>query len=235
MGFWGYWWAVFKTACRHSFGGTQNVLFGAFILLGVAAKAFPPLAPMTQALSTVEVAVMVMASIVGVRLVLSPYWMHQEQRRTIRALHQGAPISDLHAYLVEPHVTISECLLQVFCVEVRNTGIGPLANCQAWVSILQEDTGGGLGEYPASSPFRLRNGEMRCLPLFTTDHDDGGAPAHPVSFFDFQGDWRELKNNPKLPPMGYRVTLRIVSDSTPTRSLPLRLSHDGRDWSLRLT
>jgi hypothetical protein len=86
MAFWRYWWSVFKLAWRHSFSATQNIIFAAFLLVGIASKAIPGLSSMTEAVAGWQVAALILAGIVGVRLILAPFWLAQELRDRVETL-----------------------------------------------------------------------------------------------------------------------------------------------------
>ena len=83
QGFFRYWGLVFWTAFRHSSSLAQNVLFGLLVAGGLLAWLVPPIkAAMKRAeldMTGWEMAGMVLTTIFGVRLLLAPYWIYQEQ------------------------------------------------------------------------------------------------------------------------------------------------------------
>ena len=88
-----YLWLVIKTAWRHSFHAAHSVILGLIIAGGLLSYFVPRVHVMVD-LHGWQVATVVLGSIIAVRLILAPYWIWQEQERSIielRADRQSLP------------------------------------------------------------------------------------------------------------------------------------------------
>jgi hypothetical protein len=77
---WHYYRDVARMAFSHSVERAHAIIFLAITIVGVTAYFVPGL---HMNMEGPEIAALVLASIVGPRLVMAPYWLHQEQERRI--------------------------------------------------------------------------------------------------------------------------------------------------------
>jgi hypothetical protein len=74
-----YIWLVLRVAWRHSFHSAHAILLGLIIGIGLLTY-FVPQIKVVVDLHGWQVAALVLGSIVGVRLVLAPYWLWRDQQ-----------------------------------------------------------------------------------------------------------------------------------------------------------
>ena len=74
-----YIWLVLRVAWRHSFHSAHSILLGLIIGIGLLTYFVPQIKFMVD-LHGWQVAASVLGSIVGVRLVLAPYWLWRDQQ-----------------------------------------------------------------------------------------------------------------------------------------------------------
>lgn len=141
---------VVVVAFRHSLSITQNIIFVAVLLVGLVIWYAPgphmgvDLTVWLPTLSGWRIAFMVTALIVGGRLMLAPYWLHQELQATIaeqRALLETDTVSQNslhHAVQIEFQQTEPFMRRKVFSagnarfevyVKITNAGNGFLSEC----------------------------------------------------------------------------------------------------------
>lgn len=89
MGLFRFYGLVFRTAFTHSLSLAQDALFFAILVVGAAiwlAPSFHMTIDLTFAPNGWEVATITFGSILGLRLLLAPYWIWREQREQITNL-----------------------------------------------------------------------------------------------------------------------------------------------------
>jgi hypothetical protein len=91
MGFFRYVWRIAAVAFSHSLSIAQDVIFGTVIVLEFIVYLAPgphigiDFGQWSLAMSAWQIAAIVAAIIFGLRLILAPYWIYQEQQATIVA------------------------------------------------------------------------------------------------------------------------------------------------------
>ncbi len=160
-------------------------------------------------------------------------WL-KEQRRASKP--PKPTVSDIQVFPA-PHydIDVREHVLQVFSVIVRNTSERHLKGCQLFWNVVWE--GGSLLTMemnPAARPFDLRPDEARRFPILTTNFDDATAGIRPSQAFLTLDGWRQLQNNPELAPGTYTFALHVLSEDTTRATNTLMVSHDGKDWTVRV-
>jgi hypothetical protein len=81
-----YLWLVLKTACRHSLHATHGVILVLIILAGIVTSTVPQVEVLVD-LHSWQVAVVVLALIIAVRLFLAPYWIWKDDQSRLAILH----------------------------------------------------------------------------------------------------------------------------------------------------
>jgi hypothetical protein len=99
-----YYWKILATAFSQSLDTAQAIIFVIIIVAGIVTYLFPGV-KMTADLNGWQVSAIVLGSIITVRLLLAPYWIHKEQVAKIRDLCNklANPALDLHRRQVEAH------------------------------------------------------------------------------------------------------------------------------------
>src|SRR5579862_630334 len=117
MGFFRYYRRVLRVAFTHSLDIAQAAIFVSVILIGAAAYLLPlfgmpiDLRRWIEALTGWQVAAGVFGTIVAVRLVLAPYWIHQELEQTRASVDKRkAARAQLQKFYVELGQLLSEKL-----------------------------------------------------------------------------------------------------------------------------
>lgn len=101
MGFFRYYARVFRVAASHSLSITQDVIFGTILIVGLGAlflRRFGMILNVANWLLTIsswQIAVGVLMSIVAIRLLMAPYWIHKETTSQIEDLKNETIILEI--------------------------------------------------------------------------------------------------------------------------------------------
>ncbi len=90
MQFLRYWGCVLWTAFRHSFLTSEHVLMGMVIVVGLVGWEWPQIERVIEGqhvdIHGWQATALALLGVFGARLLLAPYWMHQEQATKVRRL-----------------------------------------------------------------------------------------------------------------------------------------------------
>ena len=85
MGFFRYWCLVLQMAWTHSLGRASDVILSLVILLGLSTF-FVPTIHMGIDVNGWQIAAIVLGCIVGLRLLVAPYWIHKSDKAILEEL-----------------------------------------------------------------------------------------------------------------------------------------------------
>ena len=132
-----YWWLVLRTALSHSLTVAQDIIFILLIVTGLAAWKIPVvktvLAKADIDIGGWQIATIVLGTIVGIRLVMSPYWIYQEQAVTITSLSKRLQ-NRLSKKQVREQVGRFMERGKRILVAIHNDGVLPEQEMQNWDS-----------------------------------------------------------------------------------------------------
>lgn len=127
-----YYRTLLCVAFRHSLGAAQGVVYLLVIAVGFVTWLHPPLRGSVD-MTSWQVAAIVLGSIVAIRLLLAPYWMHQQQQAKLDA----ATKRDGPPWLFQCDFSTVERLCQLV-PQVREDAIGYLPHQPEMIGRLRE-------------------------------------------------------------------------------------------------
>jgi len=221
-----YYQQVIFTAFRHSLDWAQGAIFLLLIVVG-AVSYFRGLPDMTAAISGWQAAALVFGSIIAVRLLLAPYWMHRELKALIPSPLKSDLSVTLHDGMAYEAMSVDSAGqplpdARAWLVRVKNNGSQLLQKCQLM-----------LDDQPVSRHFELRREEHKDFPVLRMQ--ERVNDPRPIAYFLDPETWKILDGSGLLVNPGIHEIKVLSADSHPA-SLNVELSTTAvmppREWRL---